>query len=79
MFPTVMLNAAMIAKMYWTISISKPAIDFATTNMTRKILKNTTRPIFLDPVARKIETGVEDPSYTSGAHMWNGTAAILNP
>ena len=23
--------------------------------------------------------GVGAPSYTSGAHMWNGTAAILNP
>ena len=24
-------------------------------------------------------TGVGDPSYTSGVHMWNGTTAILNP
>ena len=24
-------------------------------------------------------TGVGAPSYTSGAHMWNGTAATLNP
>ena len=23
--------------------------------------------------------GVGAPSYTSGAHMWNGTAAILKP
>jgi hypothetical protein len=24
-------------------------------------------------------TGVGAPSYTSGVHMWNGTAAILKP
>ena len=28
--------------------------------------------------AKKAVTGVGEPSYTSGVHMWNGTAAILN-
>ena len=54
-------------------------IDEPATNRTRKIWKNTPRPIFLDPVARNREMGVGDPSYTSGAHMWKGTAAILKP
>ena len=27
--------------------------------------------------AKKDVTGVEDPWYTSGAHIWNGTAEIL--
>src|SRR3546814_4478416 len=29
-------------------------------------------------VAKKVATGVGAPSYTSGVHMWNGTAEILN-
>ena len=32
-----------------------------------------------DPTERNAVTGVGAPSYTSGAHMWNGTAAILKP
>ena len=28
--------------------------------------------------AKKADTGVGAPSYTSGVHMWNGTTAILN-
>ncbi len=33
----------------------------------------------LTPVAMNPATGVGEPSYTSGAHMWNGTAATLKP
>ena len=33
----------------------------------------------VDPTDRNAVIGVGAPSYTSGAHMWNGTAAILNP
>src|SRR5271170_2374865 len=29
-------------------------------------------------VAKKVVTGVGAPSYTSGVHIWNGTAEILN-
>src|SRR3954447_20870761 len=29
--------------------------------------------------AMNATTGVGDPWYTSGVHVWNGTAAILNP
>ena len=32
-----------------------------------------------EPTDRNAVTGVGAPSYTSGAHMWNGTAAILKP
>src|SRR3954465_12971041 len=32
-----------------------------------------------EPTDRNAVIGVGAPSYTSGAHMWNGTAAILNP
>ncbi len=28
--------------------------------------------------AKNVVTGVGAPSYTSGVHMWNGTAEILN-
>src|SRR4029453_19635394 len=33
----------------------------------------------LDPVAMKEVIVVGAPWYTSGDHMWNGTAEILNP
>ncbi len=33
----------------------------------------------LEPVAMKAVTEVGAPSYTSGAHMWNGTEEILKP
>ena len=32
-----------------------------------------------EPTDRNAVIGVGAPSYTSGAHMWNGTAAILKP
>ena len=32
-----------------------------------------------EPVAMSAVTDVGAPSYTSGAHMWNGTDEILNP
>ena len=32
----------------------------------------------LGAVDMKAVTGVGAPSYTSGVHMWNGTALILN-
>ena len=39
----------------------------------------TTNPAALEAVEAKATIGVGPPSYTSGAHMWKGTAAILNP
>ena len=32
-----------------------------------------------DPTEMNAVIGVGAPSYTSGAHAWNGTAAILKP
>src|SRR5207247_6356245 len=32
-----------------------------------------------EPTDRNAVTGVGAPSYTSGAHIWKGTAAILKP
>ena len=76
MFPTVMVMAARMAKMYWMGShwIATPM-----TNSAMKILNSTANPIFLDAVARNPDTGADAPSYTSGAQEWNGTAAILKP
>ena len=50
-----------------------------TTRPIRNTLKNAAKPIFFDAAARRPDMGVGAPSYTSGAHMWNGTAATLNP
>src|SRR5438093_8035219 len=46
------------------------------TTKTRKIAEN---PAALAPAAMNPVTGVGAPWYTSGVHMWNGTAATLKP
>src|SRR6202049_1028312 len=46
---------------------------------SRKILSSIANDAAVDPTDRNAVIGVGAPSYTSGAHMWNGTAAILNP
>ena len=46
---------------------------------SRKIRSSIANDAAFDPTDRNAVTGVGAPSYTSGAHMWNGTAAILNP
>src|SRR3954468_23030884 len=35
-------------------------------------------PAILGAAAKNAVTGVGEPSYTSGVHIWNGTAEILN-
>src|SRR2546426_4810539 len=45
----------------------------------RKTLNRATMPTFFEPAARNVEIVVGAPWYTSGAHMWNGTTATLNP
>ena len=37
-----------------------------------------TNPAALDATLKNAVTGVGAPSYTSGAHWWNGTALTLN-
>ena len=46
---------------------------------SRKIRSSIANAAALDPTDKNAVTGVGAPSYTSGAHIWNGTAAILNP
>src|SRR5207253_5862576 len=46
---------------------------------SRKIRSSIAKDAAFEPTDRKAVTGVGAPSYTSGAHMWNGTAAILKP
>ena len=62
MFPTVMVMAAIMAKRYWTSSPMISAHVVPAANRTMKIWMNTASPIFLDPVARNMETGVAAPS-----------------
>ena len=42
-----------------------------------KNLINTVIAAIFGKIAKKIVTDVGDPWYTSGAHIWNGTAEIL--
>jgi hypothetical protein len=44
-----------------------------------KMRSSIAKDAALEPTDRNPVIGVGAPSYTSGAHMWNGTAAILNP
>src|SRR5260370_31354200 len=46
---------------------------------SRKIRSSIAKDAALEPTDRKAVIGVGAPSYTSGAHMWNGTAALLKP
>src|SRR5208282_6060167 len=38
---------------------------------------SSAKPAALEPIARKVVTGIGAPVYTSGAHMWNGTEETL--
>jgi len=51
------------------------ALIAATVNSFRK----PTKAPALMPTDMNAVTGVGAPSYTSGAHQWKGTAAILKP
>src|SRR5947208_16813026 len=41
-------------------------------------LRMATNPPAFDATDKNAVTGVGDPSYVSGAHVWNGTADTLN-
>src|SRR3990172_1223112 len=45
----------------------------------KKTLPRTANPAAFGPTDMKAVTDVGAPSYTSGAHMWKGAAAILKP
>ena len=45
----------------------------------RNTFISATKLASFEPVAIQAVTGAGAPSYASGAHWWNGTAATLNP
>ena len=47
-------------------------------NAIRKTLPRTAKPAALGPTDINAVMDVGAPSYASGAHIWKGTAAILN-
>ena len=47
--------------------------------LSTKMRSSIANDAAFEPTERKPVMGVGAPSYTSGAHMWNGTAAILKP
>src|SRR5512146_540509 len=53
------------------------AVPPCTPNTERKKRSASAKPAALGPTERKAVKGVGAPSYTSGHHMWNGTAATL--
>src|SRR2546426_1850943 len=71
-FPTVCVTIARIAKVAtqstWTLR--RPM---------RKTRNSATIPTFFEADVRRTLIVVGEPWYTSGAHMWNGTTATLNP
>ena len=67
-----MVRAAIITSIIWR-SIIK---GIRPLTKSRMIKANAAA---LDPTARWAVIGVGAPSYTSGAHIWKGTAATLNP
>src|SRR5271157_6280223 len=47
-------------------------------NAVKATRTRTAIAAILGAEAKKVVTGVGAPSYTSGVHIWNGTAEILN-
>src|SRR5947209_18954417 len=70
--PTVIVTAASTQKS----TRQSPLIDGIPSTKMRMSIANDAA---FEPTDRNAVTGVGAPSYTSGAHMWNGTAAILKP
>ena len=70
--PTVIVTMASISK-------SSRQSAFIDGSPSTKIRISIANEAAFEPTDRNAVTGVGAPSYTSGAHMWNGTAAILNP
>src|SRR2546430_14491262 len=71
MLPTVMVTMASASK-----SIRQSALIEG--RPSTKMRSSIANDAAFDPTESNAVTGVGAPSYTSGAHMWNGTAAILN-
>src|SRR5262245_54189175 len=70
--PTVMVNAAPAQRIPLSCSATGASATTAARTTAAKAAALTT-------VAMNAVTDVGAPSYTSGVHRWNGTAATLNP
>src|SRR6266516_1316380 len=68
--PTSMVSTATAAIAGRQSSTSPPSAP-------AKTRRKTAKPAALVPAAMKAVTGVGAPWYTSGVHMWKGTAATL--
>src|SRR5262245_66661611 len=76
------VNAAKFPTVIVTIertSNSSRQSSFIAGSPSRKIRSSIANDAAFDPTDRNAVIGVGAPSYTSGAHIWNGTAAILKP
>ena len=75
------IDAAATAPTYWLSSENKSGMPSSGLDKPRYAVRSRRRrrakPAALDTTAKKAVTGVGAPWYTSGAHMWNGAAAIL--
>src|SRR6266508_5933150 len=59
---------------------STPVISVAMEgNAVVKTRSSAANPAIFAPAAMKAVTAVGEPWYTSGVHIWKGTAAILKP
>src|SRR3989454_7949951 len=75
-----------IARTFPTVCVTIARIASVTTQSTwtlnrpiRKTRNRATIPTFFEAAVRSTLIVVGDPWYTSGAHIWNGTTATLNP
>src|SRR5690349_13392213 len=77
MFPIVIVIAAIT-----TIGLAQPSVPYGMMSPPRampNIRIIAAIAAALTAAAMYAVNGVGAPSYASGAHMWNGTAAILKP
>src|SRR3954463_9359433 len=75
--PTVIVTAAMTpARMGHGIDGAATMAAWAPRASWKKRTR-TAKPAALGPIEKNAATMVGEPSYTSGAHMWKGTALIL--
>src|SRR4028118_2064392 len=70
--PTTMLRTASTQTMGFQSSCSVPKAE-------KKMRSRAAKPAALAAAAMNAVTGVGEPWYTSGVHVWNGTAATLKP
>jgi len=75
-FATVIVSTASVAK-----AGGQPVphdVNFASPKQSSSTRSNIAKAADFTATAMKLIAGVGAPSYASGAHMWKGTALILN-